>query len=78
MKKLDLVQSATAPADSRGVIISRTNAHRERVVDALDLRGSEFFQRTKTGCEDDPAMLVGLLHKFNRDVRLVSHDRWAA
>ncbi len=67
MKQLDLVRSAPDPADSRGVIISLTAAGRARVVDALDLRGSEFFQRTKTWGEAELSALVELLRKFNGD-----------
>ncbi len=68
MKELDLVQSAPDPVDSRGVIISLTEAGHERVVDALDLRGSEFFQRTRTWGESDLSAFVELLHKFNGDL----------
>ncbi len=67
MKVLGLVDSTPDPADSRGVIISLTDAGRDRVVDALDLRGSEFFQRTKTWGEADLSALVKLLRKFNGD-----------
>ena len=47
MKALGLVQSAPDPADRRAVKISLTTAGTERVVEALDLRGTSFFARTK-------------------------------
>lgn len=72
MKELDLVQSAPDPADSRGVIISLTDTGRDKVIDALDLRGSEFFQRTTRWREQDLRQLVALLRLFNGDSQPVA------
>jgi DNA-binding MarR family transcriptional regulator len=67
MRDLGLVDSTPDPADSRGVIVALTNLGNERVADALDLRGSEFFERTATWNAQDLTTLVGLLHRFNTD-----------
>ena len=65
MKNLDLVDSTPDPVDSRGVIVALTALGNQRVADALDLRGSEFFERTGAWAPRDLATLVDLLHRFN-------------
>ncbi|MDQ1546846.1 MAG: hypothetical protein QOH69_1750 [Actinomycetota bacterium] len=65
MKNLGLVDSTPDPADSRGVIVALTALGNRRVAEALDLRGSEFFERTGSWEARDLATLVDLLHRFN-------------
>lgn len=65
MKALGLVQSAPDPADRRAVKISLTAAGTERVVEALDLRGTAFFARTKDWAVEDIKLFAALLNAFN-------------
>ena len=65
MKVLGLVQSAPDPADRRAVKISLTTAGTERVVEALDLRGTSFFARTKDWAVEDIKLFTALLNAFN-------------
>ena len=65
MKALGLVQSAPDPADRRAVKISLTTAGTERVVEALDLRGTSFFARTKDWAVEDIRLFTALLNAFN-------------
>lgn len=67
LKRLHLVISEPDPADRRSVIISLTPAGARRVEEALDLRGSTFFERTKAWRSDEIEALTALLHKFNAD-----------
>lgn len=65
MKALGLVESTPDPTDRRAVLIGLTPAGRERVRDALDLRGSAFFERTRSWTIDDLKTFTTLLHAFN-------------
>jgi DNA-binding MarR family transcriptional regulator len=66
MKALGLVESAPDPRDRRAVVISLTETGRRQVLDALDLRGSEFFDRTSGWSIEDIRALTALLHRFNQ------------
>src|SRR4051812_13028993 len=46
MKALGLVESTPDPSDRRAVKVALTEAGTARVVEALDLRGTAFFERT--------------------------------
>ena len=65
MKALGLVESAPDPADRRAVKLSLTAAGQSRVRDALDLRGSSFFDRTAGWSVGSLREFVTLLHAFN-------------
>jgi DNA-binding MarR family transcriptional regulator len=65
LKRLELVESSSDPADKRGVIVSLTPTGRSRVLAALDLRGSTFFDRTEGWTSDELATFTRLLHRFN-------------
>lgn len=65
MKVLGLVESAPDPADRRAVKVSLTDDGRGRVVEALDLRGSTFFDRTRNWTLEELRTFIDLLHAFN-------------
>lgn len=65
MKALGLVQSAPDPADRRAVKISLTAAGVERVVEALDLRGTSFFSRIEDWTVEDIKQFTALFNAFN-------------
>ena len=65
MKALGLVESTPDPADRRAVKVSLTPAGTQRVLEALDLRGTSFFARTRNWSVDDIAQFTSLLHAFN-------------
>ncbi|SDZ15410.1 MarR family winged helix-turn-helix transcriptional regulator [Herbiconiux ginsengi] len=65
MKALGLVESSRHPADRRAVMVSLTDAGVARVVEALDLRGTTFFARTRDWSVDDVHLFTALLHSFN-------------
>ena len=65
MKALGLVESSPDPADRRAVKVSLTAAGVTRVVEALDLRGTTFFARTKDWLIEDLQLFTALLHEFN-------------
>jgi DNA-binding MarR family transcriptional regulator len=65
MKALGLVESTPDPADRRAVKVSLTTAGTERVLEALDLRGTSFFARTRDWSVEDVATFTSLLHTFN-------------
>lgn len=66
MKKLGIVESSPDPSDKRAVIVSLTSQGEARVVDALDLRGSTFFSRTRNWPTEDLRTFTALLHMFNQ------------
>jgi DNA-binding MarR family transcriptional regulator len=65
MKALGLIESARHPADRRAVTVSLTAAGVDRVVEALDLRGTTFFARTRDWSVDEVRAFTTLLHAFN-------------
>lgn len=65
MKSLGLVESTPDPSDRRAVKVSLTPTGTERVVEALDLRGSSFFARTENWATEDILQFTKLLNAFN-------------
>ncbi|MEJ1180462.1 MULTISPECIES: MarR family winged helix-turn-helix transcriptional regulator [unclassified Pseudarthrobacter] len=65
MKTLGLIESTPDPSDRRAVKVSLTSAGESRVVDALDLRGATFFERTRDWSIDNLRAFTSLLHSFN-------------
>jgi DNA-binding MarR family transcriptional regulator len=65
MKALGLVEGTSDPADRRTVKIALTESGTSRVIEALDLRGSTFFARTRDWSTQDLATFAALLHSFN-------------
>ncbi|GAA1834349.1 MarR family winged helix-turn-helix transcriptional regulator [Agromyces salentinus] len=65
MKALGLVESTPDPADRRAVKVALTAAGSARVVDALDLRGAAFFDRTAAWPIERIQAFTSLLHEFN-------------
>ncbi|RKR76354.1 MarR family winged helix-turn-helix transcriptional regulator [Frondihabitans australicus] len=66
MKDHGLIDTTTDPTDRRSTIVSLTERGRTQVSAALDLRGSEFYQRVADWPADDISALAALLHRFNR------------
>ncbi|MFF9563676.1 MarR family winged helix-turn-helix transcriptional regulator [Leifsonia sp. NPDC014704] len=64
LKAAGLVESAPDPADGRAVRVSLTSAGAERVREALDLRGTAFFERTADWSVADLRTLSRLLHEL--------------
>ena len=65
MKALGLVESTPDPTDRRAVNVSLTTAGVARVVEALDLRGTTFHERTRDWSVDDLRAFTTMLHAFN-------------
>lgn len=65
MKSLHLVQSTPDPDDKRAVIVALTTEGTARVRDALELRGSTFFERTRNWADSDLLAFTNLLRAFN-------------
>lgn len=65
MKALGLIESAPDPADRRAVKVSLTDDGESRVVEALDLRGSTFFDRTRNWTTKELQTFIDLLRAFN-------------
>lgn len=65
MKALGLIESAPDPADRRAVKVSLTDDGESRVVEALDLRGSTFFDRTRNWTTKELETFIDLLRAFN-------------
>jgi DNA-binding MarR family transcriptional regulator len=65
MKALGLVESTPDPTDRRAIKVSLTAAGNDRVVEALDLRGTTFFARIRDWSIDDLQQFTTLLHAFN-------------
>lgn len=65
MKALGLIESAPDPTDRRAVKVSLTGDGESRVVEALDLRGSTFFDRTSNWTTEDLQTFTDLLRDFN-------------
>jgi len=65
MKALGLVESTPDPTDRRAIKVSLTAAGNDRVVEALDLRGTTFFARIRDWSIGDLQQLTTLLHAFN-------------
>jgi DNA-binding MarR family transcriptional regulator len=65
MKALGLIESAPDPVDRRAVKVSLTNDGESRVAEALDLRGSAFFARTKGWTVGELKTFTELLRMFN-------------
>lgn len=64
LRTAGLVESTPDPADGRAVRVSLTSAGAERVREALDLRGTVFFERTADWSVADLRTLARLLHSF--------------
>jgi len=65
MKAADLVESTKAPDDGRAVVVSLTPTGLSRTAEALDLRGTVFFERTKDWSTEDLQAFADLLGRFN-------------
>lgn len=65
MKALGLVESSPDPVDRRAVKVSLTATGIARVVEALDLRGTTFFARTRDWSIEDLQVFTTMLHAFN-------------
>ncbi|WP_382306564.1 MarR family winged helix-turn-helix transcriptional regulator [Herbiconiux sp. UC225_62] len=65
MKALGLVESSRHPDDRRAVTVSLTAAGVERVVEALDLRGTTFAGRIRDWPLERLQAFTTLLHAFN-------------
>jgi DNA-binding MarR family transcriptional regulator len=65
LKRLALVDSSPDPADKRGVVVSLTRTGNARVAEALGVRGSAFFNRTRDWPLEDLQRLTTLLREFN-------------
>lgn len=65
MKALGLVESTPDHLDRRAVLISLTAAGTSSVQDALNLRGSTFFDRTNSWSVEDLRKFTELLRAFN-------------
>ncbi|MET3566026.1 DNA-binding MarR family transcriptional regulator [Leifsonia sp. 563] len=64
LKAAGLVESTPDPTDGRAVRVSLTPAGAERVREALDLRGTAFFERTADWSVADLRTLARLLHEL--------------
>jgi len=65
MKAAGLVESTKAPDDGRAVVVSLTPTGLSRTAEALDLRGTVFFERTKDWSTEDLQAFADLLGRFN-------------
>src|SRR5712691_9987069 len=65
MKRVGLVASTPDPDDKRGVIVSLTPTGEARVIEALDVRSSAFFNRIRDWSLDDLQRFTTLLKEFN-------------
>lgn len=67
MRALDLLVSAPDPKDRRGVIVHLTELGRNRVIETLANRGTEFYARTDNWPLRDLDDLVRLLRQLTSD-----------
>ncbi|SHK90310.1 DNA-binding transcriptional regulator, MarR family [Anaerocolumna jejuensis DSM 15929] len=65
LKQLGYVQSETSPEDRRGVIISLTEAGREKASNAIKEKEKEFYKRISTWENSDLETFIDLLRSFN-------------
>jgi DNA-binding MarR family transcriptional regulator len=65
MKRVGLVASTPDVADKRSVIVSLTPTGKARVIEALGVRSSAFFNRTHDWSMEDLQRFTTLLKEFN-------------
>ncbi|MBK1813364.1 MarR family transcriptional regulator [Clostridium sp. YIM B02505] len=67
LKKLGYVISESSPEDRRGVLLSLTELGRQKTIDALKEKESDFYDRISNWDDSKLESFVDLLKDFNKD-----------